>query len=81
LIWKKKQWNDEVVFFCCDSCDLHLLSAFNARLVQLINQKVESSILVSLVQREYLLSENEAKNQLDALLFQYSELNLTNLME
>jgi len=68
----------ETVIYNVESGDMHLLSASNAELLGLINQKVEIPHLLQKIIDTFQLSGSEAEEYLFNLKSEYRKLNLIN---
>ena len=67
---------NECVVYNVSNANLHLLSSFNAELLQLIKQKVSEKELVIQISNFYQLEEIEAQSVLSNLKSEYQNLGL-----
>lgn len=67
---------DESVVYNIESGDMHLLSSFNAELLALMLEKIETSLLIKKIIENYQVDKQEAESFLDDLYLEYQNLNL-----
>jgi len=66
----------ESVVYNKESGDLHLLSTFNAKVLELMLENTSQSNLINKITESYEIEKEDAENYLDNLYTEYRNLNL-----
>jgi hypothetical protein len=69
-------WGDECVVYNVSNANLHLLSSFNAELLQLMKKEMPEKELVVRITHFYELEEIEAQSIFNELKFEFDNLGL-----